>query len=49
MLHSSNPSGAQTCELGPLNDTIHKVNECVDIDDLDKLAIVYQDIVARLL
>jgi succinyl-diaminopimelate desuccinylase len=43
------PTGTQVVELGPRNATIHKVNECVDIDDLDKLAIVYQDIVARLL
>jgi succinyl-diaminopimelate desuccinylase len=43
------PTGTQVVELGPRNATIHKVNECVDIEDLDKLAIVYQDIVARLL
>tara|TARA_B110000977_G_scaffold201551_1_gene296814 strand:+ start:4514 stop:5641 length:1128 start_codon:yes stop_codon:yes gene_type:complete len=43
------PTGTQVVELGPRNATIHKVNECVAIKDLDQLAVVYQDIVSRLL
>ncbi len=43
------PTGAQVIEIGPLNATIHKVNECVSIDDLEKLAVVYQRIVEKLL
>ncbi|GAB3015699.1 succinyl-diaminopimelate desuccinylase [Bowmanella dokdonensis] len=43
------PTGAQVIELGPVNATIHKVNECVKIDDLYKLADTYQAILARLL
>lgn len=34
--------GAQVVELGPVNATIHKVNECVRIDDLEKLTEMYQ-------
>lgn len=43
------PTGTQVVELGPRNATIHKVNECVCIDDIDQLAIIYKDIVKRLL
>lgn len=35
------PTGAQVLEMGPLNATIHKVNECVAVDDLDKLSKIY--------
>lgn len=34
--------GGQVVELGPVNATIHKVNECVSIDDLEKLTKMYQ-------
>ncbi|MFW7523902.1 succinyl-diaminopimelate desuccinylase [Vibrio ostreicida] len=34
--------GGQVVELGPVNATIHKVNECVNIDDLEKLTEMYQ-------
>jgi succinyl-diaminopimelate desuccinylase len=43
------PTGAQVIEIGPLNATIHKVNECVNIDDLEKLSVIYQRIVEKLL
>lgn len=43
------PTGAQVLELGPLNATIHKVNECVSVADLDTLALMYQAILRRLL
>ncbi|MCJ8337708.1 MAG: succinyl-diaminopimelate desuccinylase [Pseudomonadales bacterium] len=43
------PTGAQVIELGPINATIHKVNECVKTDDLDTLSNVYENILARLL
>ncbi len=36
------PTGAQVIELGPLNATIHKVNECVSISDLDALSAIYE-------
>ncbi len=43
------PTGAQVIEIGHLNATIHKVNECVNIDDLDTLSNVYQKVMENLL
>ena len=43
------PTGAQVIELGPINATIHKVNERVKVADLDILSDVYENILARLL
>jgi len=41
--------GAQIVELGPLNATIHKVDECVSVADLQKLSLVYQEIMQKIL
>ncbi|WP_339899355.1 succinyl-diaminopimelate desuccinylase [uncultured Gilvimarinus sp.] len=35
------PTGAQVIELGPINATIHKVDECISADDLDTLTTIY--------
>jgi succinyl-diaminopimelate desuccinylase len=43
------PTGAQVLELGPVNDSIHKVNEHVDTGELDKLSDIYQSILVNLL
>ncbi len=43
------PTGAQVIEFGPLNATIHKVNECVAIDHLDRLSLIYEKILGKLL
>ena len=43
------PTGAQVLELGPLNATIHQINECVNVADLDTLTQLYQGILVRLL
>ena len=43
------PTGAQVVELGPVNKTIHKVNECVKASDLDDLSQIYEKILTRLL
>ena len=43
------PTGAQVVELGPLNDTIHKINECVHAEELDKLSVIYEEILKQLL
>lgn len=43
------PTGAQVLELGPLNATIHQINECVSISDLEQLAAIYENILERLL
>ncbi|WP_244267061.1 M20/M25/M40 family metallo-hydrolase, partial [Sodalis-like endosymbiont of Proechinophthirus fluctus] len=41
--------GAQVIELGPVNATIHKVNECVRATDLQLLSRMYQRIMERLI
>ncbi|WP_076411256.1 succinyl-diaminopimelate desuccinylase [Shewanella sp. UCD-KL12] len=43
------PTGAQVIELGPVNATIHKVNECVKVSDLEQLALCYEVILEKLL
>ena len=43
------PTGAQVVELGPVNATIHKVNECVSAEDLDTLREIYTGILSHLL
>ena len=43
------PTGAQVVELGPVNATIHKVNENVKISDLEELTLIYENILERLL
>jgi len=43
------PTGAQVIELGPVNTTIHKLNECVAVADLDSLSAQYRRILERLL
>ena len=43
------PTGAQVLELGPVNATIHKVNECVSTEDLDTLSVIYERIMEKLL
>ena len=43
------PTGAQVVELGPANATIHKVNECVRIQDLNELSRMYERILEQLL
>lgn len=42
------PTGAQLVELGPINDTIHKINECVSCPDLDQLSLIYQHILENI-
>lgn len=39
----------QVIELGPVNATIHKIDECVKMRDLDTLADIYYGILVRLL
>ena len=43
------PTGAQVIELGPLNESIHKINEHVGIDDLEILTDIYEQILVNLL
>ena len=43
------PHGAEVVELGVVNATIHKVNECVRVDDIDALHRMYVAVLRNLL
>jgi succinyl-diaminopimelate desuccinylase len=43
------PLGAEVVELGPVNASIHKVDECIALDELEMLPAVYRAICERLL
>lgn len=43
------PTGAQVVELGPSNATIHQVDECVRVDDVEMLSQIYNRCLERLL
>lgn len=43
------PTGAKVVELGPCNATIHKINESVSVDDLEKLTDMYEKILENTL
>lgn len=43
------PTGSQVVELGPVNASIHQIDERVLVDDLEQLSRVYQRILAKLL
>lgn len=43
------PYGVEVIELGPINATIHQVNESVNLHDLELLALIYLGIAERLL
>ena len=43
------PLGAEVVEIGPVNATIHKVDEYVAVDELERLPSVYQAVCERML
>ena len=43
------PTGAQVVELGPINATIHKVNESTNIQQLEELVTIYKLILKNIL
>ena len=43
------PTGAQVLELGPLNESIHKINEHLAVEDLEILSAIYEQILVNLL
>ena len=43
------PTGAQVVELGPINASIHKVNENVPLDTPEKLSAIYKGVLENLL
>ncbi len=43
------PLGAEVVEVGPVNATIHKIDECVALDDLERMPAIHLAIARRLL
>ena len=43
------PTGAQVVEVGPVNESIHKINENININDLEKLTEIYKNILVNLM
>lgn len=43
------PLGAEVVELGPLNATIHKVDESIALAELERLPTIYRSIIERML
>jgi succinyl-diaminopimelate desuccinylase len=43
------PTGAEVVELGPVNESIHKINECIKSEDLITLSKIYNRILVKLL
>ena len=43
------PMGAEVVEIGPVNATIHKVDECVEVEELEKLPALYRAICEQLI
>lgn len=43
------PWGAEVVEIGPINDSIHKLNEHVKVADLDRLSTIYERTLEQLL
>lgn len=42
------PTGAQVVELGPVNESIHKIDENININELEQLTKVYQEMLKQL-
>jgi succinyl-diaminopimelate desuccinylase len=43
------PDGIETVELGPVNRTIHRVDECIALADLERLPGLYAGVIRRML
>jgi succinyl-diaminopimelate desuccinylase len=43
------PLGVEVVEVGPVNATIHKIDECISLDDLERLPAIHAAIAERLL
>lgn len=43
------PTGAQVLELGPINATIHQIDERVGVEEIEQLSVIYRQILRRLL
>lgn len=42
------PTGAEVIELGPINSSVHHINECIRIGDIDLLTQIYERILEKL-
>ena len=40
---------AQVVECGPTNATIHKIDECIGVDEIDPLTGIYEQVLVELL
>ena len=49
LLLDAHPAGAQVVEIGPINASIHQIDEHVRLADLDPLARIYEGVLRRLL
>ena len=43
------PTGAQVVEVGPVNESIHKIDENINVNDLEKLTEIYKKILLNLM
>ncbi len=43
------PTGAEVIELGPINESIHKINEHIALEDLEILSSIYENVLINLL
>ena len=43
------PTGSEVVELGPLNASIHKIDEAVSLEELNKLTKIYVKVINKLL
>jgi len=43
------PTGAEVLELGPVNATMHRIDECVAVKDLETLSAIYRALLTNLL
>lgn len=42
-------NGIQVVEFGPINESIHKIDECVNVEDLEKLSRVYEECLQQIM
>ena len=43
------PLGAEVIEMGPINASIHKVDECINVEELERLPALYRGLIEKLL
>ena len=43
------PTGTEVVEVGPLNASIHKIDEAVSVEELEMLTEIYRKVITKLL